>query len=90
MAFLRSPVELRMIISGFVSSLSYYWDKRTKLPRRRWNGSLLGLSLALVTYTYFVAIGQLAIAVALVINLARPAWMTLGEALWLSACLHPR
>ena len=38
-----------------------------------------GLSLALVTYTYFVAISRLPIAVALVIQFSATAWMTLGD-----------
>ena len=43
---------------------------------------LFGLSLAIVTFTYFVAISRLPLAIAYVIQFSAPAWMTLGEAIW--------
>lgn len=78
-------VEFRMIIGCFClfGVLLLGWRKGLKLPRRHWGWILaFGLSLALVTYTYFVAISRLPIAVALVIQFSATAWMTLGEAIW--------
>jgi drug/metabolite transporter (DMT)-like permease len=78
-------VEFRMIIG----SLCLFGFLCTQ-PRRAWRlprpmlGWLIafGLSMALVTYTYFVAISRLPIAVTLVIQFTGPAWMALGEAIW--------
>lgn len=78
-------VEFRMIIGGFClgSILLLGWRKGLKLPRRHWGWIIaFGLSLAMVTYTYFVAISRLPIAVALVIQFSATAWMTVGEAIW--------
>lgn len=78
-------VEFRMIIGGFCLAvvLSVGWRKGLKLPRRQWGWVIaFGLSLALVTYTYFVAISRLPIAIALVIQFSATAWMVLGEAVW--------
>lgn len=78
-------VEFRMLIGGLCLFifLLVSWRKGLKLPRRQWGWIVLfGLALAMVTYTYFVAISRLPIAVALVIQYSATAWMTIGEALW--------
>lgn len=78
-------VELRMLIGGvcLLAILLTGWRKGLKLPRQYWGWVIaFGLSLALVTYTYFVAISRLPIAVALVIQFSATAWMTLGAAIW--------
>lgn len=78
-------VEFRMIIGSIClgAVLTIGWRKGLKLPRRMWGWIIaFGLSLALVTYTYFVAISRLPIAIALVIQFSATAWMTLGEAIW--------
>ncbi len=54
-----------------------------KVPRRAWGWLVaFGLSIALVTYTYFVSISRIPIAITLVIQFTGPAWMTLVGALW--------
>jgi drug/metabolite transporter (DMT)-like permease len=78
-------VEFRMLIGGAcLLFVLVGWRRRElKLPRRSIGPVIVfGLSLALVTYTYFVAISRLPIAVALVIQFSASAWMTLGEAIW--------
>lgn len=78
-------VEFRMLIGGACLLVVLVgWRRRElKLPRRSIPWIIaFGLSLALVTYTYFVAISRLPIAVALVIQFSASAWMALGEALW--------
>lgn len=78
-------VEFRMLIGGvcLLIVLIAGWRKGLRIPRRSWGWIIaFGLSLAMVTYTYFVAISRLPIAVALVIQFSATAWMTLGEALW--------
>jgi len=78
-------VELRMIIGGccLLAVLITGRRKELKVPRRSLGWLIaFGLSLALVTYTYFVSISRLPIAVALVIQFSSSAWMVLGEALW--------
>jgi inner membrane transporter RhtA len=54
-----------------------------RLPRRT-QGWLVafGLSIALVTYTYFVAISRVNIALVLVIQFTGPVWMATAGALW--------
>lgn len=78
-------VEFRMLVGGVCLLIVLVgWRRRElKLPRRSifWIIAF-GLSLALVTYTYFVAISRLPIAVALVIQFSASAWMALGEAIW--------
>ena len=78
-------VEFRMI----VGSLCLFGFLSTQ-PRQAWRlprhalGWLLafGLSIALVTYTYFVAISRVNIALVLVIQYTGPVWMATAEALW--------
>lgn len=78
-------VEFRMLIGGACLLIVLLgWRRRElKLPRRAIGWIIaFGLSLALVTYTYFVAISRLPIAIALVIQFSAPVWMALGEAVW--------
>ena len=78
-------VEFRMLIGGvcLLSVLVVGRRKELRVPLRSWGWLIaFGFSLAMVTYTYFVAISRLAIAVALVIQFTATAWMTIGEALW--------
>jgi drug/metabolite transporter (DMT)-like permease len=78
-------VELRMLIGGvcLLTVLVVGRRKELKVPRLSFGWILaFGLSLALVTYTYFVSISLLPIAVALVIQFSSSAWMVLGEAIW--------
>jgi drug/metabolite transporter (DMT)-like permease len=77
-------VEFRMLIGGACLLIVLVgWRRRElKLPRRSIIPVIaFGLSLALVTYTYFVAISRLPIAIALVIQFSASAWMALGEAI---------
>jgi drug/metabolite transporter (DMT)-like permease len=79
-------VEFRMLIGGTCLVLVLLCWKRAalKLPRHKWGIVLaFGLSLAFVTYTYFVAISRLPLAIALVIQFSATCWMALGQALWL-------
>jgi len=78
-------VECRMLIGGICLLLVMVvgWRGGLKLPRRTWGWMVaFGLSLAMVTYTYFVSISRLPIAIALVIQFSAPAWMALGQAAW--------
>lgn len=78
-------VEFRMIVGGLCLFGFLFTQKRQnlKLPRRVFGWMIaFGLSMALVTYTYFVAISRVPIAVALVIQFTGPAWMVLGGAIW--------
>jgi len=78
-------VECRMLIGGICLLLIMIagWRGGLKLPRRTWGWMIaFGLSLAMVTYTYFVSISRLPIAIALVIQFSAPAWMALGAAVW--------
>src|SRR5258708_7295584 len=74
-----------MIIGGFCLFGFLFTGQRhaLKLPRRA-SGWIIafGLSMALVTYSYFVAISRLPIAVVLVIQFTGPVWMTLAGAVW--------
>jgi drug/metabolite transporter (DMT)-like permease len=78
-------VEMRMLIGGvcLLAVLLAGRRKELKVPRRSvgWLFAF-GLSLAFVTFTYFVAISRLPIAIALVIQFSASAWMVLGEAIW--------
>ncbi len=78
-------VELRMLIGGgcLLVLLLLTQSSAVKLPRHMWGWTLgLGLAMAAVTYSYFMAISRLPIAIALVIQFSTPAWLVLGEALW--------
>jgi drug/metabolite transporter (DMT)-like permease len=78
-------VEFRMLIGGLCLFLvlGIGQCKGLKVQRRDWIWLVaFGLSLAMVTYAYFVAISRLPVAVALVIQFSATAWMVLGEAIW--------
>jgi drug/metabolite transporter (DMT)-like permease len=78
-------VEFRMFIGGFCLLAVIILARRQelKIPRKSAGWILaFGISLALVTYTYFVAISRLPIAIALVIQFSAPAWMVLVESIW--------
>src|SRR6266852_2578059 len=78
-------VEFRMLIGGACLLAVLLVGRRSelKLQRRHWGWVIaLGLSVALVTYTYFVSISRLPLAISLVIQFTATAWMTLGEAIW--------
>lgn len=77
-------VEFRMIVGGLgLFGFLCLQRQRLKLHRRAFGWIIaFGLSIALVTYTYFVAISRVPIAVALVIQFTGPVWMALGEAIW--------
>ena len=77
-------VEFRMLIGGVCLLLVLLIGQRQalKLPRRHWGWIVaFGLSVAMVTYTYFVAISRLPLAIALIIQFSASAWLTLGEAI---------
>lgn len=78
-------VEFRMLIGGLSLLAVMIVGRRQELKiSRKSIGWILafGLSLALVTYTYFIAISRLPIAIALVIQFSAPAWMVLVESIW--------
>jgi drug/metabolite transporter (DMT)-like permease len=83
-------VECRMVIGGlFLLGCLLVGQRITALvptlrvPVGLWGWLLaLGLTMAAVTYTYFMAVSRLPIAVALVVQFSTPAWLVLGEALW--------
>jgi inner membrane transporter RhtA len=78
-------VEFRMIIGGLClfGFLGIRQRQSLKLPRRALGWMVaLGLAFALVTYTYFVSISRIPIAITLVIQFTAPAWLLLGEAIW--------
>jgi inner membrane transporter RhtA len=78
-------VECRM----FVGSVCLFGFLATQ-PRQAWrlprsaHGWLVafGLSIALVTFTYFVAISRVHIALVLVIQFTGPVWMVTAVAVW--------
>lgn len=78
-------VEFRMIIGGLCLFGFLFARQRhaLKLPWRSLGWLVaFGLSVALVTYSYFVSISRLPIAIALVIQFTGPAWMALADASW--------
>jgi drug/metabolite transporter (DMT)-like permease len=78
-------VEFRMLIGGLclLALMLVGWRQGLKWYTRQGGWIIaFGLTLALVTYTYFMAISLLPIAVALIIQFSAAAWMALGEALW--------
>jgi drug/metabolite transporter (DMT)-like permease len=78
-------VEIRMLIGGILllAVILVGRRKELKIPRRSVGWLIaFGLSLAFVTFTYFMAISRLPIAVALIIEFSAPAWMVLGEIVW--------
>jgi len=78
-------VEFRMIVGSLClfAFLATQPRQAWRLPRRA-QGWLVafGLIIALVTYTYFVAISRVPIALVLVIQFTGPVWMAFAVALW--------
>jgi drug/metabolite transporter (DMT)-like permease len=78
-------ISFRMLIGGVcLLAVMLTWQRRAlKAPRRRWAWIVVfGLVLAINTFTYFLAISRLPLAVALVIIFTSSTWIALGEALW--------
>src|SRR6266849_7914415 len=78
-------IEFRMLIGGvcLMTVLIIGQRKGLKVQRRYWGWIVaFGISLALATYTYFLSISRLPIAVALIIIFTAAAWMALWEAIW--------
>lgn len=78
-------VEFRMLIGGLclLATMLIGWRQGLKWYARSWGWIIaFGLILALVTYTYFMAISLLPVAVALIIQFSASAWMALGGVIW--------
>ncbi len=78
-------ISFRMLIGGIcLLGVMLLWQRRAlKAPRRYWAWIVVfGLVLAMSTFTYFLAISRLPLAVALVIIFTAATWIALGEALW--------
>ena len=78
-------IQFRMLIGGMclMTVLIIGQRKGLKVQRRYWGWIVaFGISLALATYTYFLSISRLPIAVALIIIFTAAAWMALWEAIW--------
>jgi len=78
-------ISFRMLIGGVcLLAVMLTWQRRAlKAPRRHWAWIVVfGLVLAINTFTYFLAISRLPLAVALVIIFTASTWIALGEALW--------
>jgi len=85
-------VELRMLIGGvcLLTVLLVGRRKELKVPRRSLGWiCAFGLSLALVTYTYFVSISLLPIAIALVIQFSSAPFLFSQGRLFRSPLLPP-
>ncbi|HKV58469.1 MAG TPA: EamA family transporter [Ktedonobacteraceae bacterium] len=78
-------ISFRMLIGGMclVAVMLFWQRKALKAPRRHWAWIIVfGLVLAINTFSYFLAISRLPLAVALVIIFTSATWIALGEALW--------
>ena len=78
-------ISFRMLIGGICLLGVMLLGQRSalKAPRRYWAWIVVfGLVLAMSTFTYFLAISRLPLAVALVIIFTAATWIALGEALW--------
>ena len=78
-------ISFRMLIGGVcLLAVMLTWQRRAlKAPRRHWAWIVVfGLVLAINTFTYFLAISRLPLAVALVIIFTASTWIALGEAVW--------
>src|SRR6516162_7940009 len=78
-------VEFRMIVGSLClfAFLATQPRQAWRLPRRAQGWQVaFGLVIALVTYTYFVAISRVHIALVLVIQFTGPVWMATAVALW--------
>ena len=77
--------EFRTLIGGvclFVVLL--VWRRNLlKLPSGNWGWTIaFGLSLAINTYTFFLAVSRLPLAIVLVIQFSAAVWIALGETIW--------
>ena len=78
-------VEIRMIVGSLClfALLATQPRQSWRIPRQTWGWLVaFGLTIALVTYTYFVAISRVPIALVLVIQFTGPVWMATAVALW--------
>ncbi len=78
-------ISFRMLIGGVcLLAVMIIWQRKAlKAPRRYWAWLVVfGLVLAINSFTYFLAISRLPLAVALVIIFTAATWIALGEALW--------
>ena len=78
-------ISFRMLIGGIclLAAMILWQRKALQAPRRSWGWIVVfGLVLAMNTFTYFLAISRLPLAVALVIIFTSSTWIALGEALW--------
>jgi drug/metabolite transporter (DMT)-like permease len=78
-------VEIRMIVGSLClfALLATQPREAWRLPRQTWGWLVaFGLIIAMVTYTYFVAISRVNIALVLVIQFTGPVWMATAVALW--------
>jgi drug/metabolite transporter (DMT)-like permease len=78
-------ISFRMLIGGIcLLAVMIFWQRGAlEAPRRHWAWIVVfGLVLAINTFTYFLAISRLPLAVALVIIFTASTWIALGEALW--------
>ena len=78
-------ISFRMLIGGLcLLGVMLLWQRSAlKAPPCHWAWIVVfGLVLAMSTFTYFLAISRLPLAVALVIIFTAATWIALGEALW--------
>ncbi|GAC1362928.1 MAG: EamA family transporter [Ktedonobacteraceae bacterium] len=79
-------VEFRMLFGWLVLCALLLVSKQIGGLRsvlQHWGRVVMyGISLALVTFTYFLAISRIPIAITLVIQFSASAWMVLGESIW--------
>ncbi len=79
-------VEFRMLFGWLVLCALLVVSRQIggiRLVLRYWRRVVAyGISLALVTFCYFLVISRLPIAIALVIQFSASAWMVMGESVW--------
>ncbi len=86
-------ISFRMLIGGLclLTAMLLWQRKALKVARRKWGWIIVfGLVLAMNTFTYFLAISRLPLAVALVIIFTASTWIALGEALWYRRMPSPK
>lgn len=79
-------VEFRMLFGWLILCALLLVSRQIgglRLVLRYWKRVVIyGISLALVTFCYFLAISRLPIAITLVIQFSASAWMAIGESVW--------
>nr|MBA2678940.1 EamA family transporter [Ktedonobacteraceae bacterium] len=79
-------VEFRMLFGWLILCALLLISRQMgdlRLVLRHWKRVVVyGISLALVTFCYFLAISRLPIAITLVIQFSASAWMVIGESIW--------